>query len=60
MIARKGFVVQFKVRLMWISAHVGIPDGFTKNGAKSVHYYSSVALGCNFYLQIKSCCAAGD
>jgi hypothetical protein len=28
-------------------------DGIAKDGAKSVLYYSSVALGCDFYPQIK-------
>jgi hypothetical protein len=50
---------QFKVRLMWILAHVGIPgngivDSIAKNGANSVLYYTSVALRCSFYPQNKS------
>jgi hypothetical protein len=44
---------------MWTLAHVKIPgnemvDGIAKDGAKSVLYYFSVALGCNVYLLIKS------
>jgi hypothetical protein len=48
----------FKVRLMWVPAHVGIlgnemVSGIAKGGAKSVLYCFTVAVGCNFYTQIK-------
>jgi ribonuclease HI len=40
---------QFKVRLMWIPAHVGVPgkemvDGIAKDGAKNELYYPSYSL----------------
>jgi hypothetical protein len=48
----------FKVRLMWVSAHVGIlgnemVGGIAKGGTKSVLYSFTVAVGCNVYTEIK-------